>query len=244
MKKSFVSLFKSKAFRIALMTGLFLTSLLIILAMLLGNQSGNFVFQVQDGEIEKSVMITEDLDGEYSRRLQAAGQKEWQDTTLGDFLGKSYDEQYATLKDLTTESGRTVIGNYLYIYSFYIVNTGSGALNLEIEMNMSNITKGLDGAIRILTFNESDTQINIYQKQDEEETSYPNYAISRPKLFESGSKVYTEEAFVRDGQNGSSNYIKYSIMFWLEGYDPDCVNFGEKSVARGTIKFGVNIKVK
>lgn len=242
--KSFVSLFKSKAFRITLMIGLFLTSLLIILAMLLGNQSGNFVFQVQDGEIEKSVMITENLDGEYSRRLQAAGQKEWQDTTLGDFLGRSYDEQYTTLKQLTADSGRTVIGNYLYIYSFYIVNTGSGALNLEIEMNMSNITRGLDGAIRILTFNESDTQINIYQKQDEEETSYPHYAISRPKVFESSSKVYTEEAFVRDGQNGSSNYIKYSIMFWLEGYDPDCVNFGEKSVARGTIKFGVNIKVK
>lgn len=244
----YVSLFKNKAFRATLMVGLFITSALIILAMLLGNESGNFVFQVQEGEIEKSISITEDLNGEYVSRLEAEGQKSWLDTTIGKFLGsENYDSQYAKLKELTSDTGRRVIDNYLYIYSFYIVNTGSGVLDLEIEMNMSNITKGLDGAIRIMTFNEYEglEGINIYQKKDDiDNVQYPSYFISKPKMFSSGNTVYKEDAFVRDGSNNSKNYIKYSILFWLEGNDPDCVNEGEKSVAGGTIKFNVDIKVK
>ncbi len=249
--KSFVSIFKSSAFKIALLVGLCLTSLLIILAMLLGNESGNFVFQVEDGDIEKSISITENLEGEYYSRLVAEGQKSWLDTTLGKFLGgdgkdptDAYNIQYNKLVELTSVPGRQVIDNYLYIYTFYIVNTGSSVLDLSIQMNMSNITKGLDGAIRILTFNEADTQINIYQKKDEETVVYPNYYISQPKTFASSSRVYSEEAFVRTSENGSKNYIKYSVLFWLEGNDPDCVNEGPKSVAGGTIKFNVDIKVK
>ena len=58
--KSFVTIFRSKAFMFTLMIGLFLTSFLIIVAMLLGNQSGNFVIQVENGDVNKSISITDD----------------------------------------------------------------------------------------------------------------------------------------------------------------------------------------
>ena len=54
----FVSLFKKKAFKIALLIALFLTSVLIALAMLLGREAGTFVIRVQDGDLKKSIAIS------------------------------------------------------------------------------------------------------------------------------------------------------------------------------------------
>lgn len=244
----FVKLFKSKMFQFTLMVGLLITSALIILAMLLGNESGNFVFQVQEGEIDKSISITDDLEsGLLTNRLIAEGQKNWVDTTVTHFLGDNYQEQYTTLQTLTSTGGRNVLFDseqqgYVYAYTFYIVNTGAGLMELEIEMKMSNITKGMDNAIRVLTFNENEANVNIYQKADQQEVLYPGYYLKRPTNFIDGNTVYKEDVFLQStGDNiNNKNYLKYSVLVWLEGHDPECVN----DIMGGTIKFAVNIRVK
>lgn len=245
---NFVRLFKNKAFRFTVMVGLLLTSVLIIVAMLLGNESGNFVFQVQEGEIDKSISITEDVEsGELTNRLIAEGQKNWVDTTVTHFLGDNYQAQYTSLQNLTSKGGRNVLFDaeeqgYVYAYTFYIVNTGSSLMELEIEMTMSNITKGMDNAIRVLTFNENETDVNIYQKADKEEVTYPGYYLKRPTNFINSNTVYVEDVFLQSnsGANNNKNYLKYSVLVWLEGYDPECTN----DIMGGTIKFAVNIRVK
>lgn len=243
---NFVKIFKNKAFRFTLMLGLFITSALIILAMLLGNESGNFVFQVQEGEIDKSISITEDVEsGELTNRLIAEGQKNWVDTTVTHFLGDNYQAQYTSLQNLTSKGGRNVLFDaeeqgYVYAYTFYIVNTGSSLMELEIEMTMSNITKGMDNAIRVLTFNENEANVNIYQKEDETEVQYPGYYLKRPTNFIDRNTVYNEDVFLQADASTNKNYLKYSVLVWLEGYDPQCTN----DIMGGTIKFAVNIRVK
>lgn len=242
--RTFVSLFRNMAFRTVLMIGLFLTSVLIILAMLLGNESGNFVIQVEDGDVEKSIGVTENIeDGVYPRRLIVEGMKNISDNTPLYFLGSTYEAQQQRLKEHTLEPGRKIDGDNLYIYTFYIVNTGSKALNLDIEMTMSNITKGMDNAIRILTYNETDEIVHIYQKKDEEPAEYSYYLLNEVTTFTSGTKAFNESAVLRSGTPEDKGYIKYSVLYWLEGQDPECTNEGAKSIASGTIKFNLNIKV-
>lgn len=242
----FVKLAKNKAFQFTLMVGLLITSLLIILAMLLGNESGNFVFQVQEGEIDKSISITDDLEnGELTNRLIAEGQKNWVDTTVTHFLGDNYQSQYTALQSLTSKGGRNVLFDaeeqgYVYAYTFYIVNTGSSLMELEIEMSMSNITKGMDNAIRVMTFNENEANVNIYQKADKQEQQYPGYYLKRPTNFVSNNTVYNEDVFLQASSGSNRNYLKYSVLVWLEGNDPECTN----DIMGGTIKFAVNIRVK
>ena len=238
--KSIVSLFKNRAFQSALLVGLFLTSLLIILAMLLGNESGNFVISVESGDIEKSIGVTENIDENvHPNKLVVRGLTGISDNTPLYFLGNSYQEQLDSLKELTLEPGRKVLNQNLYIYTFYIVNTGSGALNIEISMNMSNITRGMDEAVRILTYNEADEIVNIYQQQDTQNIEYEKYFISGTTNFINDNVCYTERAVLSSGSVENKSYIKYSVMFWLEGQDPECID----NIKTGTIKFDMNIKV-
>ena len=226
------------------MIGLFATSVLIILAMLLGNESGNFVIQVEDDDVEKSIGVTENIeDNAYSKRLVVDGMKNFSDNTPLYFLGNTVSDQQSALKALTAEAGRKVSGDNLYVYTFYIVNTGGGALNIDIEMTLSNVTKGMDNAIRVMTYNETDEEIHIYQKKDEEEATYSYYLLEAPTVFSGGNKVFNESAVLRSSTPEEKGYIKYSVLYWLEGQDPECTNVGEKSIASGTIKFGLNIKV-
>ena len=57
--KKFISVFKSKSFKWILLLTLLVTSILIILVMLLGTQSGNFVVKVESGDANKSIAITD-----------------------------------------------------------------------------------------------------------------------------------------------------------------------------------------
>ena len=36
-----------------------------------------------------------------------------------------------------------------------------------------------------------------------------------------------------------NEYIKYSVLFWLEGNDPDCVD----SILGGTVKFSLKLSI-
>lgn len=237
---SFVSLFKNRAFQTALLVGLFLTSVLIIVAMLLGNESGNFVIQVESGDIEKSIGITENLEENvYPKKLTVQGLKGISDNTPAYFLGNDYQEQLTTLKDLTEEPGRTIVDSSLYVYTFYIVNTGNGALNIELSMSISNITRNMDAAVRVMTYNQTDEIINIYQKRDTQDVNYEKYFIQGTSEFQSSTSAYSERAVVRSGTVEQKGYVKYSVLFWLEGQDPECVD----EIKEGTIKFGLDVKV-
>lgn len=236
----FVSLFKNRAFQTAMLIGLFLTSVLIIVAMLLGNESGNFVIQVESGDIEKSIGITENLEENvYPKKITVQGMKGISDNTPAYFLGNNYQEQLTTLKTLTAEPGRKVFNENLYVYTFYVVNTGNGALNIEFSMKISNITRNMDAAVRVMTYNETDEIINIYQKRDTVDVNYEKYFIQGTTEFLNENTAYSERAVIRSGTVEEKGYVKYSVLYWLEGQDPECVD----DIKEGTIKFGLDVKV-
>jgi len=239
--KKFISIFKSKSFKWILLLTLLVTSILIILVMLLGNQSGNFVVKVESGDANKSIAITDSYeDRVYTNKLVANGIEGMTNTTPRWFLdGDTEEEQNIGLKKLTTELGNTIDDSTAYIYTFLIVNTGNNAVSINLEMNVSNTSNGVDDAIRVMSYNDDSESINIYQKADVNDTVYAYYP-AQPTLFLSENVVYNESVTVlptTDPEHPS--FIKYSVIFWLEGQDPECT----EAIFNGTIKFSLKCSV-
>ena len=255
-----VSLFKGKAFKIALLAALFLTSLVIALAMLLGREAGTFVIRVQDGDLNKSIAITIDKPDNkdaYTSKLSAPGVSGFTDYSPEYFLEAGYEEldriqeQYPGLYTVGNFSGSTKVderssemaGCCLYVYTFYIVNTGVGQAGVNVVLNYDRVTKGLDNCIRIMTYAKdyytSDPQ--IYQKADTTHKEYDKYIINPTPfktVYESSGVIFDDQHYNIDFQEGS-NYMGYSIFFWIEGEDPD----ESEEIFGSTINFSVYVSV-
>lgn len=243
MVKRVVSLFKNRAFLATLVIGLFITSVLIISAMMLGQESGNFVVRIDNEQISRTIALTEkdpEDESSYVTRLTTSGIGSFHDNTLTYFMKDIND-----LKELTKVPGVNDSDASLYCYTFYIVNTSKSAFSINIQMNYSSISKNLDQAIRVLTYNESTESVHIYQKEDQNEYDYINgdsKYMYQPENFLNNSVAYYESMNLGQGteHDGNPKYVKYSVLFWLEGYDPDC----NESILGGAIKFDLDISVQ
>ena len=263
--KRFVTLFKSNAFKIVLLAGLFITSALIIIAMLLGKEAGTFVIRVQDGDVNRSIAITldnpEDPDAELTSKLNAPGIENFTDYNPVWFL----DKDYVTLNEFTEETGRYLhgdpvngTGSALYVYTFYLVNTSpASTVNVNVKLDISSVTKHLDDLARIMTYQVSMDGVetlNVYQKADVmpegvtswselnknqtgETWAYNGYIIP-PKLFASKSVAFNDQEISLN----IGEYCKYSVFFWLEGEDPDSAYNAERFYG-ATISFDLSFNL-
>jgi hypothetical protein len=234
--KRFVTLFNNTSVKITALVALFLASLLIILALSIGNEAGNFVVQVESGDVKKTLSITENLEDDttYVDRLVTSGIKNISDHAPKFFMPNGLSD----VKELTKNPGINSEDPNLYCYTFYVVNTCGQDINLSFNMNITTVHNNLDKAIRVLTYNETAEKLNIYQARDEVEKEYRDY-IYQPKLFESDDRVCSEQYTLQAGEGTNNNYIKYSVLIWIEGDDPEC----NEQIYLSAIKFELEVVV-
>ena len=119
--------------------------------------------------------------------------------------------------------------NYI-AYTFYLSNAGRDTVSYEGEMVIENVTKGVDDAIRVAIY------ING------EKTVY-----GKTKSNGGGKESDCDEEFLsstivmRTRKEGFApkDRDKYTVVIWLEGNDPDCVD----AIIGGTIKFSMNFEI-
>ena len=260
--KRFVSLFSTTSFKVIAFLVLFITSLMIALAMLLGKEAGNFVIRVQDGVSDKSISLSvgdPNDSSSWTSKLEAQGITGMTDYTAEYFVKFGYSD----LDVITADTGSwTREGNSLYSYTFYIVNTSpSGNVGVNLTLNYSNVSEGVDKAIRVLTYARTSSQAvpEIYMAKDDTTkyevddngvpvNPYSEYIIA-PQNFasEDGKKgvvfrqnyIIGQTASEASSSKDAGNYLKYSVFFWLEGKDPDC----DEDILGGTIKFDLTVAV-
>ena len=222
-----VSLFKKPIVLTSILGIFFFLSLVIVLALFLGQDAGNFVVQVEDGTVKKTLKITESIDNPvYRTRLEGNGYLNLSDTTYSMFDDK-IDSYTQTGGDFVDE------GACVYAYTFYILNDNNEALDVEATLSYSNVTRHLDKAIRIMTVSSHNGK-QVYQVKDEVEYDY-GAAYPSVEYFANDEECYNE-VFLGIEPN---EYIKYSVLFWLEGNDPDCVD----TILGGTIKFSLKLSI-
>ena len=119
--------------------------------------------------------------------------------------------------------------NYIAM-TFYLINSGDDTISYTGEMNIENVTKDVDEAIRVAIYQNGvktvygKTKSNGGGKESDcDETFLSNTLVMRN----------TREKFESKAKD------KYTIVIWLEGNDPDCLD----NIIGGTMKLGMTFRI-
>ncbi len=119
--------------------------------------------------------------------------------------------------------------NYIAM-TFYLINSGDDTISYTGEMNIENVTKDVDEAIRVAVYQNGvktvygKTKSNGGGKESDcDETFLSNTLVMRN----------TREKFESKAKD------KYTIVIWLEGNDPDCLD----NIIGGTMKLGMTFRI-
>ena len=115
--------------------------------------------------------------------------------------------------DLDNIDGAHNGDNYV-AYTFYLKNAGEGMVTYNYQMYMVNVENDLDEAIRIRLY------------VDGVWTNFARTATdgSGP---EPGTTEFLTDRIITQGQVGGFNpgdVTKYTVIIWIEGDDPDCLD--------------------
>ena len=122
-------------------------------------------------------------------------------------------------------------GESYIAYTFYLINAGSDTLSYEGVMNIENVTKRIDEAIRIAVY------------VNGEKTVY-----GKTKADGSGKESDCDKEFLastivmknlREGLEPKGK-DKYTVVIWLEGNDPECLD----DLIGGTLKLSMDFTIK
>lgn len=119
--------------------------------------------------------------------------------------------------------------NYI-AYTFYVINSGRDTLSYEGELYIENVTKNVDDAIRVAVY------------KNGEKTLYGKTKSNGGGIESDCDKEFlSSDVVMRTQQEGFSpnDRDKYTVVIWLEGNDPDCVD----AIIGGTIKFQMEFKI-
>lgn len=121
--------------------------------------------------------------------------------------------------------------NYL-AYTFYCKNVGDIATSMNYELTLNNVTNHIDEAIRVRVYVEGEK--TDYAKTRSDGTGKEDHYCDRAFAGE-----YIACQGVIDKVE-PSEYIRFTIVIWLEGHDEDCID----RLANGQVKFDMTINAK
>ncbi|MEE3343056.1 MAG: hypothetical protein VZS44_03090 [Bacilli bacterium] len=117
--------------------------------------------------------------------------------------------------------------NYI-AHTFYLENDGNRTMNYWVECVIDDATRNVDEAIRIMVY------------LNGEQTIYAKKNLLTGKAEEGTKKFYSDEYAILDQRKNfkPKDIDKYTIVIYLEGDDPDCVD----KLIGGEIKMHMNIR--
>ena len=215
---------RKKTWRIAKLSLLLLLLLLIVAYIILGiiYNIGNFTVILDSNKtLESGIAIYESLDDPTPKRKLQARMVSFMDNISWKWLPNDIDDK----KYEGTHNG----DNYI-AYSFYIENQGSQELHYWYELNVDEVMRNVDEAIRIMIFQNGNP--TIYAKENELAGAPEEGTVAFIK--NKGNSIILEKR---------SNFLPgdldhYTIVVYLEGDDPDCVD----ALLGGGIKMHMKVR--
>ena len=140
-----------------------------------------------------------------------------------DFESSSVTLNCQGIRNLTNISGNSLPGDiesvngshngeHYIAYTFYLRNTGDVACDIKEEMTIKNSVKNVDAAIRIRLYR--DGQEVTYAKIGDDGVPEVDTVPFMGKTVFSNTKKQIEPG----------KTIKYTLVIWLEGDDPQCLD--------------------
>ena len=122
-------------------------------------------------------------------------------------------------KTVDTEADGSHNGPNYIAYSFYVENQGTEVLNYWYEIVIDNMIKNVDDAVRIKIYRNGTP--TVYAKRNPLDNQPEEGTTPFKDDVESKERVIILEQ-VKDFKPGDLD--RYTVVVWLEGDDPDCVD--------------------
>lgn len=209
------------------------------------NRAGRFTINLDPDAMTKygiSISSTDDFKKPTILLQGTALENMWnitQEWILNDPADKEHyekgDPTYKTFEDIDKVDGDHNGKNYI-AYTFYIKNEGTDKFKESVayygSLDIKSAVKGADEAIRVMVFQNG--QKTVFGKKPlRPNEPYADFGIE--KEFAASNKVM--EVTRRNFKVGDVD--KYTIIIWLEGWDPECVD----NIKGGEVTLSMNFKV-
>ena len=212
---------RKKKFKIARILILILIVLLTMVYFILGiiYNGGRFTITLDNNfSLESGITLYESLNNKSKTTKLYANNMDFMDNISIKWLDTNIDNE---------KDGAHNGDNYI-AYTFYVANEGKEVLNYWSELYIDDVIRNVDEAIRIIIY------------QNGERTVYAKKNSVTGKAEDGTEMFYRDELPVlRNRKNFKPGDIdKYTIVIFLEGDDPDCVN----DLIGGEIKMHLDIR--
>lgn len=198
-------------------------AMVLFIGAALYKDTGSFTVGVNKVDIQKyGLTLSETRDMAYSNsRLNASISERITNISIRDLP-----------ENLDMIDGEHNGANYI-AYTFYLQNVSldedAGPISYEYELTISNVVKGLDEAVRVRLY--KDGEYVDYAKTKSNGTG------PEPDTTEFYSLGVVTKQRVDNFKRGDK--AKFTVVIWLEGDDPDCVD----RVIDGLANFEMTFKV-
>ena len=209
------ALLRMDKLHLTLLGMLLLVAVLFIFAFM-QEKMGNFTINLNRLELyRKGISIADngDFDGA-TARLTAS--------TVEDATNISIDDLPEDIDNLNgSHNGK----NYM-AYTYYVRNAGKEDLGYKASITLDSCAKGAEKAVRVAVWRNGERVVYAAPAADGGEEN-------GCKNFKSDDVVctYTEKKFL------VGNVDRYTIVIWMEGDDPECVD----SIIGGSVEFSMKI---
>lgn len=118
--------------------------------------------------------------------------------------------------------------NYI-AYTFYLKNAGKNEIDYSAAIDIHAVTKEADNAVRVMVIKNGEETVYAKAQKDSTEPEPDTVAfLSNTKVLENTTEEFEPGAV-----------DKYTVVIWLEGNDPECVD----DIRGGVVKMSMNFKV-
>ena len=124
-------------------------------------------------------------------------------------------------------------GKEFFAYTFYAKNVGDVDVSYTANLQIESVNLGADEAVRVMVIKDGGTP-TIYAKPKKGTTD----VFDTNDKYNKDDKLFVNDSTVMQDKNvltKAGSYHKYTIVMWLEGWDPDCVN----DILGGSIKLSM-----
>lgn len=223
-----------KKIRVILLVLAFALTWLLLVLAINNNTSGNMTIYVDKTTAKKTLSLSESSQLTnptgllYGPSMHGAwDQDPGELPSYADLLDGDQSKFDGVVYDDTANVDKYVGLNYI-AYTFYLYNSGSEDLNYSMTFNIDNEEKDLADTIRIRVYEDNNDVPITYGKAD-------------PKAGDVFTNFSSDDVvFTRNYQEFKVNQVrKYSIIIWIDKYDPDTTN---EKIA-GSLNFSIRFRV-
>lgn len=201
---------------VTLILALLILIILFIIAWLY-TTVGDLVISVENGAARQGIIVSESLNEDGSvkdPKLQLTA------TNVTDVTNITYDW---LPKNLDTEKDGEHNGENYLAYTFYLTNNGKETLDLENTLKFTGIAKNADEALRVMIYKNGEPTVYAQKNRDGSQLE----EVVNFEFIEGNDDLNLNDyVLLNDVTEGikPNETIKYTIVTWIEGNDPECLN--------------------